>query len=111
LSNKQRAERKPSPEVIIVINALSGASLGRIGNLSDGGAMIITNQPIPEGSVIQIQFLLRDSARCPRRIEAGIQCLWSAQAQSDRGYWNGCQFVAMGEVEEQLISNWLVALP
>jgi hypothetical protein len=111
LSKKQRAKRKLSPEVIIVINALSGASLGRIGNLSDGGAMIITNQPIPEGSVIQIQFMLHDTAGCPRRIEAGIQCLWSAPAQSERGYWNGCQFVAMGEVEEQLISHWIAALP
>lgn len=107
----QRAERKLSPEVIIVINALSGESLGRIGNMSDGGAMIITSQPILEGSVIQIQCLLRDSSGVPHRLEAGIQCLWNAKAQSDRGYWNGCRFVAMGEAEEQLLSNWLAGMP
>jgi hypothetical protein len=106
-----RAERKRAPEVIIVINALTGESLGRIGNMSDGGVMIITNRPIAEGSVIQIQFLLRDSARVPQRVEAGIQCLWNEKAQSDRSYWNGCRFVALGEVEEGVIAAWLARLP
>lgn len=107
----ERPVRKKTPEVIVAINSLTGVSVGRIGNISERGVMLITDTPIAEASVMQIQFLLRSSEGTPQRVELGIQCLWHERANGDRNYWNGCRIVAASAEDESLVHDWLDRIP
>jgi hypothetical protein len=106
-----RPVRKKTPEVMMVINSLTGESIGRIGNVSERGVMLITDQPIPEGSVLQIQLMIPAPHGTRQRVELGIQCLWRDRANTERSYWNGCRIVAASREDENLLRHWLDRLP
>jgi hypothetical protein len=91
----------------MVINAMTGETLGRIGNLSVDGMMLITHQPLPEGRLYQLQFLLADAQRQQRRMEVGIQCMWSDAARTERTYWTGCRIIDIASSEQAILNDWV----
>jgi hypothetical protein len=91
----------------MVTNAMTGETLGRIGNLSVDGMMLITPQPLPEGRLYQLQFQLVDAGRRPRRLEIGIQCMWSDAARTDRTYWTGCRIIDIAPTEHEVLAGWV----
>jgi hypothetical protein len=103
----RRSVRKRASDAIMVINAMTGETLGRIGNLSVDGMMLITPQPLPEGRLYQLQFVLADAERRPRRLEVGIQCMWSDAARTDRTYWTGCRIIDIAPVERDILADWV----
>lgn len=103
----RRAVRKRTREAILVTNAMTGTTLGRIGNLSVNGMMLITSAPIGEGSLYQVQLLLRDEQGQQLRLEIGIQCLWSETARTERTFWAGCRIIDIAPSEQQVLDAWV----
>ncbi len=103
----RRSVRKRARDAIMVINAMTGETLGRIGNLSVDGMMLITPQPLPEGRLYQLQFMLASAERHPRRLEIGIQCMWSDAARTDRTYWTGCRIIDIAPAERDILADWV----
>lgn len=103
----RRSVRKRTREAILVTNAMTGITLGRIGNLSVDGMMLITPAPIGEGCLYQVQLLLRDEQGQQRRLELGIQCLWSEAARTERTYWAGCRIIDIAPSEQQILDAWV----
>lgn len=102
----RRSKRKRTSEAILVTNAMTASTLGKIGNLSIDGMMLIATAPIIEGSLYQVQFLLRDQLGQPRRFEIGIQCLWSEAARTEKSHWAGCRIIDITASEQQLLDTW-----
>lgn len=103
----RRSVRKRTREAILVTNAMTGTTLGRVGNLSVDGMMLITSSPIGEGCLYQVQMLLRDQHGEQRRLEIGIQCLWSDAARTERTFWAGCRIVDIAPGEQQILDAWV----
>jgi len=103
----RRSERKRAKDSIMVTNAMTGETLGRIGNLSADGMMLITQQLLPEGRLYQLQFLLDDAQRQRRRMEVGIQCMWSDAARTERTFWTGCRIIDIAPAEQAILSDWV----
>lgn len=103
----RRSLRKRVAEAILVSNAMTGETLGRIGNLSVDGLMLISAAPIPEEHVYQVHFPLRDALHMTHRLEIGIQCLWSDAARTERTFWAGCKIVDISEGDQALLDAWV----
>ncbi|GMU44773.1 MAG: PilZ domain-containing protein [Xanthomonadales bacterium] len=103
----RRSVRKRTREAILVTNAMTGATIGRIGNLSADGMMLIGPAAIEESCLFQVQFLLRDAAAQPRRLEIGIQCLWSQAMRTERSHWAGCRIIDISPDEQQVLDAWV----
>lgn len=103
----RRSIRKRAAEAIVVINAMTGETIGRIGNFSSDGMMLISNHPIPEEHLYQVQFQLRDAMHTVRKLELGIQCLWSEAARTEHSHWAGCKIIDISDAEQQLLNEWL----
>lgn len=103
----RRSVRKRARDAIMVTNAMTGETLGRIGNLSVDGMMLITAQPLPEGRLYQLQFLLSDAERQQRRMEIGIQCMWSEAARTERTHWTGCRIIDIAASEQEILEGWV----
>lgn len=103
----RRSVRKRTREAILVTNAMTGNTLGRIGNLSVDGMMLITPAPIGEGCLYQVQIQLADEHGQPRRLEVGIQCLWSESARTERTYWAGCRIIDISPPDQAVLDAWV----
>lgn len=103
----RRSIRKRTGESILVTDAMTGRTIGRIGNLSVDGMMLISAQPIAEGSLYQLQFQLADAQRLPHRMEVGIQCLWSEAARTEHTHWAGCRIIDIAPIEQLVLAGWV----
>jgi len=56
MAEHRRNKRKRADVVIQVTNAITGEILGRIGNLSADGMMLVANRPLREDALYQFRF-------------------------------------------------------
>jgi hypothetical protein len=103
----RRSVRKRVAEAIVINNAMSGETLGRVGNLSVDGMMLISPKDIPEEHLYQVQFQLRDADQRVHRLEVGIQCLWAEAARTEHTFWAGCKIVDISPAEQQILDAWV----
>jgi hypothetical protein len=68
--------------------------------------MLITHRPLHEGWYFQIGFAL-PLGNAPRRLEVGIQCLWTEAARTAGSHWNGCKFIDIAGEDQQWLLQWL----
>ena len=104
-AHKRKSARKPVAQVIMVTNSFSGESIGRVGNLSNEGVMLLAPKELPEEHYYQIGFSLGPANN--NKIEVGIQSLWCDQAKSANSYWVGCKIIDISPEDAELLHKWV----
>ncbi|MCE5232611.1 MAG: PilZ domain-containing protein [Mizugakiibacter sp.] len=107
MSEQRRARRKHVADVIEVGNAITGASMGRIGNLSRTGLMLISHEPVREDALYQLSFRLAGADGVVRMLEMGVHEQWSEPAAVPGQYWAGFRIIALGEDDAVVLDAWL----
>lgn len=101
-----RAELSATVEVE---DMMTGEVIGTIGNLSVGGLMIISEDCLDEGLMMQLNFRASNEDGEPT-ISVGAQSLWTAQAQRPGTYWTGFKIIDMSDRDadaiEAMIANY-----
>ncbi len=103
----RRSVRKRTAEVIMAVNAMTGETLGRIGNLSVDGMMLISSHAMREEQLFQVQFQLHDAQWVQHRFEVGIQCLWCDEARTENTFWTGCKLIDISDAEQLVLNAWV----
>lgn len=94
MSNEQRrSRRKPVDGIIQVVNAMSGGVIGRVGNLSVDGMMLIANSEIRDDALYQFVFHLPDPQGRPLSMEVGVHEQWTEAANSPGQWWAGFRII------------------
>lgn len=106
-SEQRRATRKRAPDSIEVTDALTGENLGRIGNLSREGMMLIGRRQLNDDALYQVRFQLRDRAGKSHALEAGVHEQWSEPAAISGQYWAGLRMIALSEADAAILAEWL----
>ena len=106
--NQRRAERKQIRDMILVENAISGLSMGRIGNLSRSGMMVICSERLEDDALYQIRFVLPGSGNedAPS-IEVGVHEQWTEQAAVPGQFWSGLRIIDISPEADDLLTTWL----
>ncbi|MEO7149053.1 MAG: PilZ domain-containing protein [Rhodanobacteraceae bacterium] len=106
-SEQRRALRKRALEPIEISDALTGENIGRIGNLSRDGMMLICRRVLNEDALYQLRFRLTDNDGRTHLLEAGVHELWSEPAAVPGQHWAGLRIIAMSDADNAVLNQWL----
>jgi hypothetical protein len=106
-SEQRRAARKRALDQIDVTDALTGENLGRVGNLSREGMMLIGSRQLNDDALYQVRFQLRDNTGKPHALEAGVHEQWSEPAAISGQYWAGLRMIALSDADDATLAEWL----
>ena len=103
----RRAKRKRASEAIDVIDTMSEQVVGRIGNISETGMMMLATTQLHDDALFQFRFTLPDGTTRGRGIEIGSHQLWSDAANVPGQYWAGFRFIDISPDDAALLRAWI----
>lgn len=105
----RRARRRKAPAGIAVEDAMTGDVIGRVGNLSESGMLLLSNAPLANDALYQFRFDLPDADGRKHPIEVGAHLLWSDQASAPGQRWIGFRFIGLSDEHARLLHVWVEA--
>ncbi len=106
---RRSAPRKPTNVPIEVTDSISGEIIGRVGNLSRNGMMLICHRPLRDDALYQLRFHLPDAHGPDTEIEAGVHTMWTDQAATNGYQWSGLRIISISGTAAILLDRWLDA--
>lgn len=108
MSNEyRRAKRRRATIDITVIDTMTEQVVGRIGNLSESGVLLILGQPPCADALYQYRFDLPGERNVPLEVEVGAHELWQDDAAAPGQVWAGFRFIDVSARSLQHIRQWV----
>jgi hypothetical protein len=107
MNEQRRSKRKYVDGLVQVTNAMTGVVIGRVGNLSIDGMMIIANTPIREDALFQVVLHLPDEHGRPTPLEVGLHEQWTEPASSPGQFWAGFRIIDIASRDFELLKGWV----
>ena len=107
MNEHRRNKRKAADRAIEVTNAMTGTSVGRIGNLSIDGMMMIAYAPMRADALYQFAFKLPDGHGSAHPVEIGMHEQWTEQSGGAGQYWAGFRIIDLSPDDHQRITEWI----
>lgn len=105
----RRSPRRKISENVLVTDAMTERVVGRIGNLSETGMLLIANLPLNDDALYQLRFPLRDGGGHDIQCEFGAHQLWQEEAGTPGLYWIGLRFIAVPDDQAERLQRWINA--
>jgi hypothetical protein len=107
-SEFRRKPRRNPTAPIGVVDAMTGQQVGRIGNISETGMLLIATASLVDDALYQFQFRLPGSDG-EHTYEFGAHMLWK-EGQSGSGMtWTGFRFIAVPQLQAERLRAWIAA--
>lgn len=103
----RRSPRKPPGVIIQVTNTMSGDIVGRLGNISAEGMMLVANRPLIDDALYQLQFHLPDEHGRLHPVEVGVHEQWSEEASVQGQHWVGFRIIDIALADAAALRDWL----
>jgi hypothetical protein len=103
----RRSPRKPPGVIIQVTNTLTGDVIGRLGNISAEGMMLVASRPVVEDALYQLQFNLPDEHGRLHPIEVGVHEQWTENANVPGQQWVGFRIIDIAPTDGAVLRDWL----
>lgn len=107
MTDNRRAKRKRAAEVIEVVDTMTEQTVGRLGNISESGMMLMTATRLMDDALFQFRFSVVDADGRTRPIEVGAHQLWSDAANVPGQYWAGFRFIDVARDDADLLRAWI----
>lgn len=104
----RRARRRKASDTILVTDAMTERTIGRIGNLSETGMLLMLDAPLVDDALYQLRFTLRDGAG-GQQVDVGAHLLWMDRASAPAQVWAGFRFIAVSEAQSRRLRSWIDA--
>jgi hypothetical protein len=105
----RRARRRKVSDTILVTDAMTDSVIGRIGNVSETGMLMIASAPLVEDALYQVRFHLHDARGREIPLEVGAHLLWLDRASAPGQAWTGFRFIAVPTDQALQLRNWIDA--
>lgn len=105
----RRARRREVDGTVPVVDAMLGTRVGRLGNVSETGLLLIGSTPLADDALYQLAFELVGPDGAPFEVEAGTHLLWTSDAQAPGQTWAGLRFITVPQAQMRLLRAWLDA--
>jgi PilZ domain len=103
----RRSPRRKLRDIVLVSDVMTDEIVGRIGNLSEGGLLLIASTPLTEDALYQFRFRL--PGETPLDLEVGAHLLWLDRASTPGQSWVGFRFISLSERQHQQLRDWIDA--
>ncbi|MFC4728003.1 PilZ domain-containing protein [Coralloluteibacterium thermophilus] len=108
MNEYRRSRRRSAAHPIAVRDAMTGEEVGRIGNLSESGLLLIGGAPLTEDALYQFRFTL-EVGDVRRTLEVGAHQLWSDSASTPGQFWVGFRFIDIAPDAVAHVRAWIDA--
>ena len=88
----RRSPRRKVADTILVSDTMTEEVVGRIGNLSDGGMLLMASQALNDDALYQFRFRLPGMEGA--ELEVGAHLLWCDRASTPGQFWAGFRFAS-----------------
>jgi hypothetical protein len=107
MSSKEhrRSPRRKVAETVPVSDVMTEEVVGRIGNLSGGGMLLMASAPLTEDALYQFRFRLPGTDGSD--IEVGAHLLWVDRASSPGQSWAGFRFISLTDAHRAYLQAWV----
>lgn len=86
-------------------------TVGRVGNVSESGMLLMCNAALHEDALYQLRFDLIDAAGRATPVEVGAHLLWIGSAHTPGQSWAGLRFLTIGDAHLAALRGWIESAP
>lgn len=108
---RRSSPRRASQVPIEVTNDVTGEPIGRIGNLSRNGMMLICHRPLRDNALYQLRFFLPDPVGNQVKVETGVHTMWTDAASTGDYQWSGLRIISISGPAAESLDHWLELHP
>jgi len=105
-ADTRRQPRRRVPDTVVVIDTMTDHVVGRLGNVSETGMLLIASSPLVDDALYQLRFELGDDGRTIP-IEVGGHVLWHDGASAPGQSWCGLRFINLPDAHRRALREWL----
>lgn len=107
ITEARRSPRRQPAGLIPVHDFIADAPIGRIGNVSEGGMLLLASAPLVEDALYQLSFALPDRDGSAVEIRVGVHLLWSEPAHAPGQAWAGFRFLTLSDEHRERLREWV----
>ncbi|MBA2239062.1 MAG: PilZ domain-containing protein [Lysobacter sp.] len=103
----RRKRRREVADTIEVVDVMTEMVVGRVGNLSENGMLLIASTPLTHDALYQFRFTLPGVERRRCTMEVGAHLLWQDDSSVPGHVWTGFRFITVLEHQLVELRDWL----
>lgn len=107
INETRRAQRRNVHESVVVVDAMTEQVMGRIGNLSESGMLLVTSGGLAEDALYQLRFEIMDRTGHLVSIDVGVHVAWMGNANTPGQGWAGLRFLTLDENHLAVLRHWI----
>ena len=107
INESRRAQRRNVHESIAVIDTMTEQVIGRVGNISESGMLLVANAPLVEDALYQLRFDIIDRSGRTVAIDVGAHLVWLGSANTPGQSWAGLRFLTIDEGHLAILRQWI----
>jgi hypothetical protein len=104
---QRRHPRHAVTDMIEVFDVFAECPLGTLVNISSGGMMLSSAQPIPLNRIFQVTLPAPEPALDGAPITLGAESLWQRASADGRQYWTGFQLISVADQDRNRLECML----
>ena len=103
----RRAPRRQVSDRVAVTDQMAERVIGRLGNVSESGMLMLASVPLCEDALYQLRFPLHLTDGRQAHVDVGVHLLWTEPAHVPGQSWAGFRFLTLGREQRQLLREWV----
>lgn len=103
----RRAPRRQVSDLIPVTDQMRNSVVGRLGNVSETGMLMLASAALRDDALYQLRFPLPLADGRSELIDVGVHLLWSEPAHAPGQSWAGFRFLTLSREHRQLLRRWI----
>ena len=103
----RRAPRMQVPVSVPVTDQMRGEVIGRLGNISETGMLLIASEALTEDALYQLRFPIPSGHGGELPIDVGVHLLWREAAHAPGHYWAGFRFLTLEKSQRERLRQWI----
>ncbi len=107
INETRRAPRRQAAELIPVTDSMAEATIGRIGNLSESGMLLLASAPLVDDALYQLSFPLPDAQGRKANVDVGVHLLWVEGTNAPGQAWAGFRFLTISDEHRERLRDWV----
>ncbi|HYM87392.1 MAG TPA: PilZ domain-containing protein [Pseudoxanthomonas sp.] len=107
INESRRAERRNVHESVAVIDSMTEQVIGRLGNISESGMLLVASAQLHDDALYQLRFEIIDRTGHMVAIHVGAHLLWVGSANTPGQSWAGLRFLTVEESQLAVLRHWI----
>jgi len=105
MNEARRSPRRQPTATIPVVDFMAETTIGRLGNVSETGMLLLASAPLTEDALYQLNFALPDAHGT--HVAVGVHLLWLEEAHAPGQQWAGFRFLTISDEHRDRLREWI----